>query len=73
MSRLSDDKIVESIKMLFEGLDSCFTTTYRLSQPGCYSEYEITEIVNRYMEWREKFEFFLMNLESSTKETNTGD
>jgi hypothetical protein len=68
MIKLSDKEILESVKLLFEGLDTCFTTTYRLSQPGCYSENEITEIVNKYMEWRKKFEFFLVELESSTKE-----
>jgi hypothetical protein len=72
MVKLSDKEIMESIKMLFEGLDTCFTTTYRLSQPG-YSENDITEIVNKYMEWRQKFEFFLVELESPTKETNTAD
>jgi hypothetical protein len=69
MIKLSDVEIMESIKMLFEGLDACFMTTYRLSQPGSYSENEITEVVNKYMEWRKKFEFFLVELESSTKET----
>ena len=59
--------------MLFEGLDTCFTTTYRLSQPGCYSENEITEIVKQIYGVAKEIRVFLVELESSTKETNTAD